>query len=59
MEQKDYYDILGLKNDSSQKQIRDAYRRPAFLNHLDRNKGNPEAEGRMNISKDRGVLSEE
>lgn len=58
MNQKDYYDILGLKNDASQKQIRDAYRRLALLNHPDRNKDNPEAEDRMKeINESYAVLS--
>jgi DnaJ-class molecular chaperone len=59
MEQKDYYDILGLENDASQKKVRDAYRRLALLHHPDRNKGNPEAEDRMKeINESYAVLSD-
>jgi len=59
MEQKDYYDILGLENDASQKQVRDAYRRLALLHHPDRNKDNPEAADRMKeINESYAVLSD-
>lgn len=59
MEQKDYYDILGLKNDASQKQVRDAYRRLALLHHPDRNKDNPESADRMKeINESYAVLSD-
>jgi len=59
MKQKDYYEILELENDASQKQIRDAYRRLALLHHPDRNKGNPKAEDRMKeINESYAVLSD-
>ena len=59
MKQKDYYEILELENDASQKQIRDAYRRMALLHHPDRNKGNPDAEDRMKeINESYAVLSD-
>ena len=59
MEQKDYYDILGLEKDASQKQVRDAYRRMALLHHPDRNKDNPEAADRMKeINESYAVLSD-
>jgi len=59
MEQKDYYEILGLANDASHKQVRDAYRRLALLHHPDRNKNNPEAAERMKtINESYAVLSD-
>ena len=59
MEQKDYYDILELSKDASQKQIRDAYRRLALMHHPDRNKDNPEAAERMKeINESYAVLSD-
>jgi len=59
MEQKDYYDILGLKKDAGQKQVRDAYRRLALLHHPDRNKDSPEAAARMKeINESYAVLSD-
>jgi len=59
MEQKDYYDILGLPSDAGQKQIRDAYRRLALLHHPDRNQGSPEAAERMKeINESYAVLSD-
>ena len=59
MEQKDYYHILGLEKDASEKQIRDAYRRLALLNHPDRNKDNPAAAERMKeINESYAVLSD-
>jgi len=59
MEQKDYYDILGLENDAGQKQVRDAYRRLALLHHPDRNKDNPAAADRMKeINESYAVLSD-
>jgi DnaJ-class molecular chaperone len=59
MEQKDYYDILGLDKDAGQKLIRDAYRRLALLHHPDRNKDSPEAAARMKeINESYAVLSD-
>jgi curved DNA-binding protein len=56
---KDYYDILGLEKNTSQKQVRDAYRRLALLHHPDRNKDNPEAADRMKeINEAYAVLSD-
>ena len=59
MEQKDYYDILGLEKDASQKQIRDAYRRLALMYHPDRNRDSPDAAARMKeINESYAVLSD-
>jgi len=59
MEQKDYYDILGLTNDASPKQVKDAYRKLALLHHPDRNRNNPEAAERMKaINESYAVLSD-
>ena len=59
MEQKDYYQILGLEKDAGEKQIRDAYRRLALMCHPDRNKDNPVAAERMKeINESYAVLSD-
>ncbi len=59
MEQKDYYDILGLTKDADQKQVRDAYRKLALLHHPDRNRDNPEAAEKMKaINEAYAVLSD-
>lgn len=47
MEQRDYYDILGVDGNSNQTQVKEAYRRLALQYHPDRNKGNPAAAERM------------
>lgn len=59
MEQKDYYDILGLQKDADHKQVRDAYRKLALQHHPDRNKDNPAAAERMKeINEAYAVLSD-
>ncbi len=59
MEQKDYYQILGLDKDAGQKQIKEAYRKLAFKYHPDRNKEHPEtAEKMKRVNEAYAVLSD-
>jgi DnaJ-class molecular chaperone len=44
---RDYYEVLGIKNDASQQEIREAYRKLAFQFHPDRNKDDPKANEKM------------
>ena len=58
MEQKDYYEILGIEKTANQKQLKDAYRNLALRYHPDRNKGNPAAAAKMKeINESYAVLS--
>ena len=58
MEQKDYYEILGIKKTANQKQVKEAYRNLALKHHPDRNKGNPGAAEKMKeINESYAVLS--
>jgi molecular chaperone DnaJ len=43
-EKRDFYDVLGLRREASDDDIRKAYRQAALKYHPDRNQGNPEAE---------------
>jgi len=55
----DYYEILGLKKDSSTQDIKKAYRKLAMKYHPDRNKGDKEAEEKFKkISEAYAVLSD-
>jgi DnaJ-class molecular chaperone len=59
MEQKDYYNILGVEANASQQRIKEAYRRLALKYHPDRNKEDPSAASRMKeINESYAVLSD-
>jgi curved DNA-binding protein len=58
MEQMDYYEILGVPQDATHKQIKEAYRKLAFQYHPDRNKANPESTAKMkSVNEAYAVLS--
>ena len=59
MNQKDYYDVLGVDREASQQVIKEAYRKLAFQYHPDRNKGDPAATQKMkDINEAYAVLSD-
>src|SRR5438552_8843161 len=59
MAEKDYYDILGVKKNAPDDEIKKAYRNLAKKYHPDRNKGNKEAENKFKeISEAYAVLSD-
>jgi curved DNA-binding protein len=56
---RDYYDILGVKKNASEEEIKKAYRRLALKYHPDRNQGNKEAEEKFKeVSEAYAVLSD-
>jgi molecular chaperone DnaJ len=56
--ERDYYKVLGVKNDASKDEIKRAYRRLAQKHHPDANKNDPEAERRFKeISEAHAILS--
>ena len=56
----DFYDVLGVNNDATQKQIKSAYRKLARTAHPDANPENPDAEQRFSdIAKAYEILSDE
>jgi len=58
MTQEDYYQILGVEQNASAKQLKDAYRQLAFQYHPDRNRENPAAAEKMKrINEAYAVLS--
>src|SRR5690349_20254168 len=59
MAEKDYYDILGVKKNATDDEIKKAYRNLAKKFHPDKNKGNKEAENKFKeISEAYAVLSD-
>ena len=59
MEQKDYYEALGIDKSATAKEIKEAYRRLAFQYHPDKNPGDPAAVERMKgINEAYAVLSD-
>ncbi len=59
MSQNDYYQILGVDQNASEKQIKDAYRKLAFQYHPDRNEKNPAAADKMkSVNEAYAVLSD-
>src|SRR6476619_767946 len=59
MAEKDYYDILGVKKNATDEELKKAYRTLAKKFHPDRNKGNKEAENKFKeISEAYAVLSD-
>ena len=59
MDQKDYYQVLGVDQNTPQEKVKESYRRLAFRYHPDRNRGDPDAMERMKeINEAYAVLSD-
>ncbi len=59
MNQKDYYEILGVEKGASAEKIKEAYRKLAFQYHPDRNRENPSAVEKMKqVNEAYAVLSD-
>ena len=59
MNQRDYYEVLGVDRNATQQTIKETYRKLAFEFHPDRNRGNPAAVERMKeINEAYAVLSD-
>jgi DnaJ-class molecular chaperone len=59
MQQKDYYEILGVDKSDTQQHIKEAYRKLALQYHPDRNQGNPAAAAKMKeVNESYAVLSD-
>ena len=59
IEQNNYYALLGVAEDASTHQIKEAFRKLALRYHPDRNQGNPEAQSKMQqINEAYAVLSD-
>ena len=59
MQQKDYYEILGVDRNDTQQHIKEAYRKLALQHHPDRNQGNPAAAAKMKeVNESYAVLSD-
>lgn len=59
MQQRDYYDVLGLQRGAGEDEIKKAYRKLAMKYHPDRNSGNSEAEEKFKeVQKAYAILSD-